>query len=1831
MNETQSRLSNAYDLQKEKISTLKDKIKDKLSAETKSNSATQKSISVVSQAGSSWSIFGGKLNIVLGSYNKLTSVAKAATGAVVASTSKIGSVMTVAFGTVLGTALNGAAGSVQGFVQSGLDAYTSFERLNASLKQLVATEYRTKDPTLSMTDALSKAGVESEKLIGWTQQLAVDSPFSQEGVANAFQMAKALGFNIDESKRLTVTLVDWASATGKSEDAMQRIALALGQIHAKGKLAGGEMMQLTEAGLPATEILAKAFHKTTQQIIQMQEDGLIPAQDAIAALADSLDNDFGGAAKRQANTMTGLLNSLQDLTTVNIREFFTGTFEAIQPYLIDFVALMSDPGITASIKEIGNAMGSVLGAAMGFLANTAIPGLIEGFQMITPAIQEALAYIIGFSQDAYSWGSDLMDQYGNGIIDAAGAVLDAIMSIASTIMNWMMPNSPPKFLPHIDDWGRETAQLYFDSFGDADFKAIDDVGKRVEDALSGMKASGDLGKDFNVASAVLGSREAMIAATMEFRRFGSVTQSTLQRIRNTGGPVGDMMADYAKSLFQATAASEQLDRAQENLNKVTGQYDEKLAAIDNRMKALQGKQDDKTADKRIAAIKHQMENAAKLPANLRPDTEKLQNELEQLQLEKDRKAVEAQKNTAVAIAQVQVDAAQKNSDIANSELEMRKNLLDAQQSQIDLIKQEIELQKELEKKDDSKSKSDDKERKKAEAAAKKEAAEAKRVEEAQFASQMASATAAEGVQLLQDKLATLTPGTEEYYKVQKQLTQQQEKAAKEAERNAKEEDKRVKDEQKARDKELADNDKITDAEWEANFAAKDRVGQIEMLKEKLGGLHEGTKEYYDTLKKLNSLEKAEAKSDAAAGKKKKKGKDGTPDAGSLYKNPIGKVIDDASKMSDKIITIGERLKTFFEPVNARAKEFGSVFGMVKEKFGAANGIIDKFSGILGALGGTLTVILVHQFWAQILVWAERLKPLLAIFQAILSPVGLLVIAVALLGAAWATNFGGIRDIAANVWEKVGPIFDDLMFYIGRIVDGFKNGGIETGFERLFAYLPLIGSKIGSILGEIITGIGKFFGSEDMKILIKNIAIMLEKIGLWMLTTGIPLLLRIFGGLWGAIAAAAITYGPTIMAAVAKLVGSLGTTIQTNAAKQGPKIVKSVQDWLKGIGDAIKRNLPFVRVAVTALLVGLVDLIVRGITTVAPYLQDAALSLLKWLIPAIPDIVSELMTMVMGIGLWLINVGVPMIGTFIGNTLTKTMNGLSAILPELGLNIGRLLGSTLTKVIVLAIDLILNLPYWIGALGTWLWNSFLPALGNLLIAIWKGAIGLVLGIFIGIWEPIQQAASAAMTDIGKKVMESLGMGIDDNTALWLNALIGAFNDAYTWVKEFLGIEGTGGPSQKFNEIGAGIVSGLKDGWDSLIKIVDNEIKLFIDGLIAIFGLSTVQIVAQIISLYFQAVDWWEKIKTDAFNIAVAFVSSILKTWEQFKLDTMKILLDLWDGFVGVNGWITKIKLDAIAIVLALVGVLTGNGGSFPVLKEKALQIIKDMWDGFVGASGWITKIKTDGSKLVDDLKTGALRTLNDFLSGIKKFGSDAWDGLMGEDGWITKITRDFPRKLGEMISSAKDRLDEFPKWLGNAASGFARDVYSATLQVGDMLLQAIKDAIASGWEELKNWFRNKFNTWFSNWWDSSKSDAESESSDSGSASGAAVGTNYATGGRMWVGEDGPELLDLPRGSKVTTSTKSALYFNNIAKSMASHMDAVMAATMESVGRMQSRAEHQMGGAASQFVTNNHRSDSNQVDNQTTYERHDHWNLTVNSRAEKEDLVQDYHTMMALAGT
>jgi hypothetical protein len=98
------------------------------------------------------------------------------------------------------------------------------------------------------------------------------------------------------------------------------------------------MLQLTEAGIPAWEFLAKAMGKSTAEVMKMSEKGLIPADKAIQAIIDGMNKKFPNMMAKQSRSLLGLLSTIKDVFSLNIvTAWGEGLRQAIQPRLVKIV------------------------------------------------------------------------------------------------------------------------------------------------------------------------------------------------------------------------------------------------------------------------------------------------------------------------------------------------------------------------------------------------------------------------------------------------------------------------------------------------------------------------------------------------------------------------------------------------------------------------------------------------------------------------------------------------------------------------------------------------------------------------------------------------------------------------------------------------------------------------------------------------------------------------------------------------------------------------------------------------------------------------------------------------------------------------------------------------------------------------------------------------------------------------------------------------------------------------------------------------------------------------------------------------------------------------------------------------------------------------------------------------------------------------------------------------------------------------------------------------------------------------------------------------------
>lgn len=152
----------------------------------------------------------------------------------------------------------------------------------------------------------------AEAFMNQLKDMATATPFEFPDLANTSRKLLAFGFAVEKIPEMLTAVGDAASGLGLGAAGMERISIALGQMRAKAKVSGDEMLQLTEAGVPAWEILAKAIGKSTAEVMKLSEKGKIPANFAIDALTKGMEARFKNMMQKQSLTLGGQWSTLLD-------------------------------------------------------------------------------------------------------------------------------------------------------------------------------------------------------------------------------------------------------------------------------------------------------------------------------------------------------------------------------------------------------------------------------------------------------------------------------------------------------------------------------------------------------------------------------------------------------------------------------------------------------------------------------------------------------------------------------------------------------------------------------------------------------------------------------------------------------------------------------------------------------------------------------------------------------------------------------------------------------------------------------------------------------------------------------------------------------------------------------------------------------------------------------------------------------------------------------------------------------------------------------------------------------------------------------------------------------------------------------------------------------------------------------------------------------------------------------------------------------------------------------------------------------------------------------
>jgi tape measure domain-containing protein len=1020
-----------------------------------------------------------------------------------------------------------------------LDAVGSYELLTASIGSLTAKELVQAGAANDFNEALGLSSRMAQETLRWLEALTIQSPFEADDVASAFQLAQGYGFlasatssvseaqglGIVTAQRLTQAMLNQVAATGRSPEVMSRVALALGQINANGKVTAEEINQLAEAGINARRVLADRFTGgSVPELNDLVSRGLIPANEAILALVEDMEI-MGSAAQQMGETWPGLIASLSDIATIGLRTLFAPALDQIRPFIVQLVGALQGPAVQGVLQSIGANLGTFVGGGISRVQSL-LGSFAAGWRLVAPAVRDtiitlqAVGQIIdGVIARAAGWVTGLVAPFLQGrqligdAITQTGQVVDQGLSVipmtASRILGGLVLAAVQTVQGFLAPWqqGFANAGRVIEQFGSTTVpSALAPLPGYAASILGGLaNAAGGWGRGFviafadGIASAIgyVVNALSSIASTVSYWLTPGSPPPLLPDLDLWGQGAAESWLDgWSDARFDAF---DQFGRnAERLLNNLVGSgqlgqgeaANALLAARGGMLAALESARSGAVGSDALARITEEAGPAAAGLAELSAQylrlaqaSETLERAESELQsTESELRVVQGDLAAAAALGDAGLLAQARNREAALQQQrdELRLQQASARQQQneaqaaiarqermLTLQEQQLQILSKLSQEQAGSGGGGGSGGKAAKAAI-------DQVAEAQWRYAYSIADTATKLQMLRERQAQYGEDSKEYWELQQQIASGEEQLRREQEQAATQE-------QRELDRQTAQQQRLADAQWEYAYSIADTATRLQMLRDKQGQYTEDSEEYWRLAQQIAATEeqirreqeqaaKAAAsggggRAGAAGGAKPAGG--GGPDIGALIRANLER---SQQEIQATAAQAGERLVTGVnQAVQRRADSLRATFTALMTR--ATSGIATALAPITSRVAPILSTI------------RENFVNLAGTITG--AWIGL---RVALLGINWAAIFGPLLLAGRNlfaIFTGGGPAVQTILGGVGRSLLGLINP---------FTILIALGAALGTAWAQNLGGI-----QETVAFALQNVWLTIQAVGGLILT------------------------------------------------------------------------------------------------------------------------------------------------------------------------------------------------------------------------------------------------------------------------------------------------------------------------------------------------------------------------------------------------------------------------------------------------------------------------------------------------------------------------------------------------------------------------------------------------------------------------------------------------------------------------------------------------------------------------------------------------------------
>lgn len=238
----------------------------------------------------------------------------------------------------------------------------------AGLRKAVEEAGKFEAKVLSFNRLFGQGEGFSRQFLKQMQDFSLQTPYTFGDISEYAVRLKAMGFAAHEILPIFQTLGDANAVLNQgSRETFQRILLAIGQIRTRGKAVMQEINQLTQAQVPAYEILSQKLGILPEQMAELGRQG-ISAKETLDALFSGMRERYGGAMQIQLNTVQGRIGQIQTAW----EQFLIAVGKPIVPGVLGGLTMVADT--LKAMAKIPPAGGGAIAGLM--LGTSALAGIL---------------------------------------------------------------------------------------------------------------------------------------------------------------------------------------------------------------------------------------------------------------------------------------------------------------------------------------------------------------------------------------------------------------------------------------------------------------------------------------------------------------------------------------------------------------------------------------------------------------------------------------------------------------------------------------------------------------------------------------------------------------------------------------------------------------------------------------------------------------------------------------------------------------------------------------------------------------------------------------------------------------------------------------------------------------------------------------------------------------------------------------------------------------------------------------------------------------------------------------------------------------------------------------------------------------------------------------------------------------------------------------------------------------------------------------------------------------------------------------------------------------